>query len=95
MRHVTCAGQVDPAGLQPVSTTSHAGPTDGGVAERAERLFQASPYVGLRSILCEFHEGVLVLRGHVKSYYLKQLAQEMVRSLDGVGAIFNFVEVQQ
>jgi len=35
----------------------------------------------LRSVSCEFHQGVLTLRGQVRSYYLKQLAQELIRAL--------------
>jgi osmotically-inducible protein OsmY len=47
----------------------------------------------LRSVTCEFRDGTLLLRGQVSSYYLKQLAQETVRGLAGVGAIINGVEV--
>lgn len=35
----------------------------------------------LRSVSCDFHQGVLTLRGRVPSYYLKQLAQEVIRAV--------------
>ena len=63
------------------------------VARCAERRLQASHYAPLRSIRCEYHEGVLVLRGRVASFYLKQMAQELVRNLDGVDVLANTVEV--
>ena len=91
MRQSTLLVQVDPTGLRHVKRT---GATDAEVVETADKRFRASSYVVLRSIVCEFHEGVLVLRGRVTSYYLKQLAQELVRDLDGIGAILNVVEVQ-
>ncbi len=34
----------------------------------------------LRSVSCDFHQGVLTLRGEVPSYYLKQVAQELLRT---------------
>jgi hypothetical protein len=34
-----------------------------------------------------------MLRGNVTSYYLKQLAQESVRTLDGVAEVVNLLEV--
>ena len=95
MQQPTLLGQVDPTVLQRISRTRHAGATNGDVAKTAEKRFQSSPYVALRSIVCEFHEGVLVLRGQVPSYYLKQLAQELVRDLDGIGVIVNVVDVQE
>jgi len=50
-----------------------------------------SAYEAIRSITCEFHEGVLTLRGRVPSYYLKQVAQELVRHTDRVSEVNNRV----
>jgi osmotically-inducible protein OsmY len=47
----------------------------------------------LHLISCEFHEGVLTLRGRVSTFYLKQVAQEMIRRLDGAGEVNNRLEV--
>ena len=93
MQPSTLLVQVNPTALQHMNRTRRTGTTDTEVVETAEKRFRASSYVALRSIKCEFHEGVIVLRGRVASYYLKQLAQEMVRNLAGIGAILNVVEV--
>ena len=71
----------------------HQWPFHGDIAEKAGRRLRASPHAALRSIKCGVNEDVLVLRGHVPTYHLKQLAQETVRAIDGVGAIINSVEV--
>ncbi len=62
------------------------------VVEAALRQLQARD-CGLRSITCEHYAGMLILRGCVSSYYLKQLAQESVRKLPGVEMIDNAVDV--
>ena len=66
---------------------------DGDLAARAESGLRTSGYRSLRVISCESHEGRLVLRGRVPSYYLKQVAQEQVRRIEGVESIVNAVEV--
>jgi hypothetical protein len=63
------------------------------IADHARSRLRASPYLGVRTLDCEFHEGVLVLRGRVTSYYHKQMAQEAVRNLRHVELIINAVEV--
>jgi osmotically-inducible protein OsmY len=63
------------------------------LAERARQRLRAQPYRQLWMIVCECHEGLLTLRGAVSSYYLKQVAQAAVVSLDGVEEIINRVEV--
>ena len=42
---------------------------------------------------CEVRNGILYLRGTVTSFYLKQLSQEAVRTLEGIVSISNDVEV--
>jgi|ERR1700693_5124005 len=63
------------------------------VAVSAENRLQERLVLANRRIACEFHEGTLVLRGQVSSFYEKQLAQEAVRTLDGVEQIVNRLEV--
>ena len=63
------------------------------VQTEAQSRLRKSAYHGLRLIACEFHEGVLSLRGRVSSFHLKQIAQTLVRGLDGVGEINNRLEV--
>jgi len=62
---------------------------------QAEALSQLreSGYHELHFVLCDFHEGVLTLRGRVSSFYLKQVAQEMIRRLDSAEEINNRLEV--
>ena len=94
MPQATIPGEVGLAVRQVSRRTSPNRAPDGQVMNSAAQRLQASPYAALRSIGCEFHEGVLVLRGRVRTYFLKQMAQETVRTLDGVGLIVNVVEVQ-
>lgn len=69
-------------------------PSDPAAARAWQRLSQ-SPYRELKGISCGIKNGVLVLRGQVSSFYLKQLAQEIVRRADGVQAIANQLEVRR
>ncbi|MCL4205208.1 MAG: BON domain-containing protein [Pirellulaceae bacterium] len=59
----------------------------------AQAHLTMSGYTELRRVICEFHEGVLTLRGQVSTFYAKQLAQERVRTVDGVEEIDNRLEV--
>jgi hypothetical protein len=54
-----------------------------GVRER----LRASGDARWRTLSCDEHEGILVLRGRVSSYYHKQLAQESLRQISGTDAI--------
>jgi hypothetical protein len=59
----------------------------------AERLLRSNPYLALKNVSCDWRDGVLVLCGCLPSYYLKQLAQEAVASLEGVERIDNQIQV--
>jgi hypothetical protein len=61
----------------------------------AEDRFRHSGYLELRNVSCDFHEGVLTLRGRVPSYHLKQLAQAIVCELEGILELNNQLEVVQ
>ncbi len=63
------------------------------IESQGHTLLRQAPYTELRHVTCEFHEGILTLRGSVSSFYMKQLAQTVVRSLDGVERLLNRVEV--
>jgi osmotically-inducible protein OsmY len=63
------------------------------IANYVQRSLRTSTHQSLRTVQCEHHEGVLVLRGRVSCYYHKQLAQEAVRNVRGVEVILNLVEV--
>jgi len=63
------------------------------IGEAARICLRRQPRSALANIWCDYQAGVLVLRGHVPSYFLKQLAQETVRRVDGVEHIENEIEV--
>jgi osmotically-inducible protein OsmY len=63
------------------------------VERRAAARLRRSPYPEVHRVACEFHEGVLTLRGRVPSYYLKQIAQTAVLEMEGIDEINNQVEV--
>ena len=62
------------------------------VAE-AQAALLCSPYLPLRLLRCDYHEGVLAIRGRVPTFYLKQLAQTVVSRMRGVEQVSNRVEV--
>jgi len=64
------------------------------VDRRAEALFQRSAYLPLRSLRCDYGGEVLTIRGEVPTYYLKQMAVELVRQVAGGAAIEVCVEVR-
>ena len=63
------------------------------VCRLATRRLHESPYHVLRSLSCEFRDGVLILRGAVDSFYLKQVAQSAVSNIPSVEMVDNRVEV--
>jgi osmotically-inducible protein OsmY len=59
----------------------------------AQQRIRRSSHAEVRGVRCEVRNGILYLRGTVTSFYLKQLSQEAVRTLEGIAAISNDVEV--
>ena len=60
----------------------------------AERALRSGPYPALKNLGCDFRDGVLVLRGCLPTYYLKQIAQEVVaHQVQGVGRLDNQIQV--
>src|SRR5262249_23471656 len=60
----------------------------------AERPFHGAPCPALKRRPCDCRGGGLVLRGCLPSYYLKQIAQEIVAHLvQGVGRLDNQIQV--
>jgi osmotically-inducible protein OsmY len=68
---------------------------DAGVEMKAQRLLDESNYLALRRLQCEFRDGHLVLRGRVPTFYLKQMAQTLVRQLPQVQQIENRLDVAE
>ncbi|OHB75006.1 MAG: hypothetical protein A2W31_18530 [Planctomycetes bacterium RBG_16_64_10] len=61
--------------------------------DRLDAAIKASPFVSRRQLHFETHCGRVILRGEVRSFFQKQMAQEAVRGLEGVQAIENQLEV--
>ncbi len=59
----------------------------------AEVRLRASSHTALRGVTCNFDQGVLYLEGCLKTFYQKQLAQEIVADIEGVVQIINRIEV--
>jgi osmotically-inducible protein OsmY len=68
-------------------------PSIDDVVEIAQGRLRNSPYMAIRTVSCDFENGVLLLRGRLRSFHYKQLAQEAVRRLAGVEQIVNAIEV--
>jgi hypothetical protein len=64
-----------------------------GIAEAATESLQNSPYPAVRSILCEWDQGILFLRGKLSSFYHKQVAQETVSRIKGETPLVNEIQV--
>jgi osmotically-inducible protein OsmY len=62
-------------------------------ARIAQQRILSSSYAEVRCVRCEVRDGVLYLRGQVTSFYLKQMSQETIRSIEGIDAIYNCVQV--
>ena len=68
-------------------------PLEEAILREVRQRLHARGYEELRSITCEYHEGMLILRGRLSSHYLKQLAQEAIRTQPGVTIIVNATDV--
>ncbi len=55
---------------------------------------ERNPFVPQRDLRFEMQEGHVTLRGVVRSYYQKQMAQESLRGLEGIHEISNELEVR-
>jgi osmotically-inducible protein OsmY len=53
-----------------------------------------SPYVSANEMRVEATDGVVRLEGAVRSFFHKQMAQELIRRVDGVERIENYLQVK-
>ncbi|MEQ8849315.1 BON domain-containing protein [Botrimarina sp.] len=60
---------------------------------QAEHRLGASSHLFLRHVECRLEDDALCLTGKVPSFYLKQTAQSLVQSVDGVERVVNRLEV--
>lgn len=61
--------------------------------QRVNSALAGSPYFAGRQLRVEADHGRVTLLGTVHSYYQKQMAQEIVRRLDGVAEVDNRLQV--
>ncbi len=64
------------------------------LAERVEGAIVANPYFSSRQLRFETEEGRVILSGVVGTYFQKQMAQEIIRRIEGVREIDNCLEVK-
>lgn len=63
------------------------------LAERIDQALQTNPYVSGRTLRFETEGSRVVLQGSVQSYFQKQMAQELLKRVEGVERIDNCLEV--
>jgi osmotically-inducible protein OsmY len=63
------------------------------LASIVHRALHQSPYLAGNRVRVETGEGEVRLHGHVGSFFEKQMAQEVVRRLDGVERVENLIQV--
>lgn len=66
---------------------------DRRIADTVYQVLKASGYGQLMSLEVHCHQGRVRLEGCVSSYYLKQVAQSALNSVEGVSGIDNAVTV--
>jgi len=63
------------------------------LGDKVHCALTCNPHVHARNLRFETHQGRVTLRGVVRSYFQKQMAQEALRRVDGVSEIHNELEV--
>ncbi len=63
------------------------------LSERVSSALSASPYTPGDRFRIEAADGAVRLHGQVATFFEKQMAQEVVRRLDGVQQVENLLEV--
>ena len=63
------------------------------LADRVDIALITNPYLTGRTLRFETDGGRVILRGRVGTWYQKQMAQELIRRVEGVELIDNCLEV--
>jgi osmotically-inducible protein OsmY len=63
------------------------------IESAAEARLRRSAYPEVGRVRCELHGGTLILWGRVSTFFLKQVAQAVVRGVEGVVDVDNQLEV--
>ncbi|NOY42673.1 MAG: BON domain-containing protein [Planctomycetes bacterium] len=63
------------------------------LSEQVAGILGSSPYICRRQVQIEATDGNVRLEGTVSSFFQKQMAQEIVRRVDGVRSVENQLQV--
>ena len=63
------------------------------MTQEAQRRLEDAGYRALRNLTIQNQEDVLILQGRVPTFYLKQLAQALIRDIDGLRGVVNRLRV--
>jgi osmotically-inducible protein OsmY len=58
-----------------------------------EERLRGNGYLALRDVACMARDDVVYLHGHLPSYFLKQIAQEIAAGVEGVRRVINRIDV--
>jgi osmotically-inducible protein OsmY len=61
--------------------------------DQVQGALESNPYLSTRQFRVIASDGLVRLEGTVRSYYQKQMAQELLRRVDGVERIENQLQV--
>ena len=76
------------------ATTTQTSPlVDEALCHDVHSALVATGYPQLERVTVTAHEGFVLLRGQVSTYFEKQLAQSIAMQTDGVGSLKNEIEV--
>ncbi len=64
------------------------------VVDEAQRRLVESPYFALRTLRCDYREGVLTVHGRVPTFYARQVALQTLRKMDAVEELVDRIEVE-
>jgi osmotically-inducible protein OsmY len=67
--------------------------SDSELIQRVHRTFEHHPHLKTSRFRFQLRAGRITIRGRAESYFEKQMAQEAVRSLNGIQSIDNELEV--
>ena len=61
---------------------------------QARTVLKHNPHLPHRNLRIEAHDGRVTLKGIVRSFYQKQMAQESLKGIEGLEQIENQLQVQ-
>ncbi len=61
---------------------------------RVDIAIKGNPHLNGNLVFCQEESGIVVLHGRVGTFFQKQMAQEVLKRLEGVEKIINELEVE-